>query len=142
MLYGPTVYDRRDLFTLSDGGQIYLDYMGEFKTNDSRPLLFVVPGLYGNSQSIYIRNIAKIGKQRGYDVVVINYRGLCGAKLTSPRLYCSYSYEDIQEPIVSLHEKYPEKKIFAVACSMGANILTNMIGIQGENCLIQSACIL
>jgi predicted alpha/beta-fold hydrolase len=28
----------------------------------------------------------------GYDVVVINYRGLAGAELKTPKLYCAYSY--------------------------------------------------
>jgi hypothetical protein len=47
-------YDKRELFKLSDGGQIYLDFMGSrfFNngTNDSRPLLFIIPGLTNDSQ--------------------------------------------------------------------------------------------
>lgn len=45
-------YDRRELFTLSDGGQIYLDLQGNrFKNTikSKRPILFVLPGLSSDS---------------------------------------------------------------------------------------------
>jgi predicted alpha/beta-fold hydrolase len=35
----------------------------------------------------------------GFDVIVINFRGLADAKLKTPRLYCGANYEDVLEPI-------------------------------------------
>ena len=52
---GAFVYDHRELYTLSDGGKIAIDYMGEaFKPTreanyaepeGTEPLFFIVPGL-------------------------------------------------------------------------------------------------
>jgi predicted alpha/beta-fold hydrolase len=79
---------------------------------------------------------------QGYDVVVINYRGLAGAPLTTPRLYTAYSWEDVLEPMKFVYEKYcvPEgKQAFAMGCSMGSGILGNLIGHLGENCFLEAA---
>ena len=52
---GPFVYDHRELYTLSDGGKIYIDYMGEqfeptreanyAEADGKEPVFFIVPGL-------------------------------------------------------------------------------------------------
>ena len=45
---GPFVYDNREVFTLSDGGEIYIEYLGKCFTEEGgpeRPILFIVPGL-------------------------------------------------------------------------------------------------
>jgi len=75
---------------------------------------------------------------------VINYRGLAGAPLTTPRLYTANNWEDILEPMQHVYDKYckgQNKKAYAIGLSMGANILGNMLGYQGENCFLEAACI-
>ena len=61
-------YDRRDVFKLSDGGQIHVDLKGKcfLESNDfppideppvhepDRPLLFILPGLTSDTQAYYI----------------------------------------------------------------------------------------
>ena len=49
-------YDKRELFCLSDGGEIFLDLQGKrFKvdhkneTNHKNPLMFIVPGVINHS---------------------------------------------------------------------------------------------
>ena len=76
--------------------------------------------------------------------MVINYRGLAGCELSTPKLYCSYAYHDILEPMKYVYEKYcknSDRKVFTIGCSMGANILANLIGHEGENCFIDAAFI-
>lgn len=43
--------------------------------------------------------MAKDAHERGYDVCVINYRGLAGAKLVTPKLYTAMSAMDVEEPM-------------------------------------------
>jgi predicted alpha/beta-fold hydrolase len=65
-------------------------------------------------------------------------------KLHTPKLYCSYAWQDAAEPIEYVYNKYcqnPKKKAFAIGTSMGANILANMLGHQGSNALIEAACV-
>jgi predicted alpha/beta-fold hydrolase len=82
------------------------------------------------------------GFENGYDIIVINYRGLAGAPLDTPQLFCSYSHEDMLEPIKFYSQKYCQnRKVFAVGCSMGANILANLIGNEGDDCMLEAACI-
>ena len=53
---GEFKYTSREIFTLKDGGKIYIDYMGQLEQS-TRPILFVVPGLTSTSQSGYIRDV-------------------------------------------------------------------------------------
>ena len=122
-------YSRREAFKLSDGGTIFIDYMGEMfyankeekdgceygltlnhitttESEEERPVLFVAPGLTSHSQTSYIKQIVLQAQKHGFDVVVINYRGLAGAKLTTDRIYTANSYEDLLEPMEYVYDKY------------------------------------
>ena len=79
---------------------------------------------------------------QGFDVVVINYRGLASAPLTTPRLYTANGWEDVLEPMKYIYEKYcrpHNRKAFAMGCSMGAGILGNLLGHEGENTFLEAA---
>ena len=85
----------RELFDLSDGGQIALDWFvhkdSKAKTEESdeksRPLLAIVPGVTGDASKMYMISIAKASYQHGYDVCVVNYRGLGGVPLKVSRMF-------------------------------------------------------
>lgn len=53
-----------------------------------------------------MKQIIRRATKDGYDTVVINYRGLAGAELTTPELYCIDSYEDILEPMKHFYGIY------------------------------------
>ena len=96
-------FDCRKVFTLSDGGIIHLDFIGkrfvDEDENCEKPILFIMPTLTGSSTTPTMINIAKEGKKRGYDICLINWRGLAGAKLTTPRSYTYHTFKDIEEPL-------------------------------------------
>jgi len=75
--------------------------------------------------------------------VVINYRGLAGAKLKTSRLYCGTSFEDILEPIQYYSEifKKEKRKCFAISFSMGSALLGNMLGFLKDNKIVDGACV-
>ena len=106
------------------------------------PLLFIVPGIASHSQNMYVRSIVDTASKRGYDVAVINYRGLAGADLMSPRLFHAGCHEDILEPMKYIYEKYGRgtgRKVFAIGCSMGGGILANLLGSEGTDCFLDAA---
>ena len=74
--------------------------------NCDKPILFIVPTLTGHCQIPALINMAVEGKKRGYDVCLINWRGLAGAKLETPRSYTFNSYNDIDEPLKYIAKKY------------------------------------
>ena len=52
-------YDKREVFTLSDGGEIHIDFKGKsFIDIDSvkKPIIFLIPGLTSFSGTKYITN--------------------------------------------------------------------------------------
>ena len=66
----------------------------------------------------------------GLDVININYRGLAGAKLKTPKMYSCYSIDDIKEPLESIYHRFcknSDQKSFVLGFSMGASILANSL---------------
>jgi predicted alpha/beta-fold hydrolase len=101
--------------------------------------LFIVPGLTSDAQSGYIKNIVTEAHSRKYNVVVINYRGLYGTELSTPKLYNCFAVDDVLEPMEAVIKRYEPKKVFAIGCSMGSNILANLMGILGEKTFVNAA---
>ena len=65
-----------------------------------------MPGLTSDHNEIYMLNLLIEAKKRGYRAVVINYRGASNITLSSPKLYCAASSNDIREPLKYIYEKY------------------------------------
>jgi len=109
----------------------------ELKKNN---LIILISGLTGHSQDkrfvpIVEQLAAGLPDGDTYDVAVINYRGLSNATLSTPKMYCCYSIEDVIEPIKSVYKKYVQednRKLFVVGFSMGASILTNALSRMTE----------
>lgn len=105
------------MFKFKDGGQIHIDYRGEFfnpasKINRrTRPLVVLINGLTGHSQDYrFIPIVDQLYKGTadipGMDVINVNHRGLADAKLTTPRMYCCAAISDVIEPLLSIYERY------------------------------------
>ena len=65
--------------------------------------------------------------------------------MSTPRMYNYYGYQDVLEPMRHVYEVYCKpinRKCFAVGISMGANIMTNLLGETGENCFLEAAFII
>ncbi|PKU86222.1 Embryogenesis-associated protein EMB8 [Dendrobium catenatum] len=153
-LYGrPPVFTyRRQLFSVSDGGTIALDWLlasdvagGSLDNGriiskeDITPIVIVVPGLTSDSSSAYVKHLAYKIAKRGWNVVVENHRGLGGVSITSDYFYNAGWTEDIREVVNHLHQKYSMAPIFAVGTSIGANILVKYLGEEGEKTPVAGA---
>ena len=68
----------REFFSFADEGICSLDWV---RTPSSSKILFIVPGLTGGSEAVYIKHIVLEGINRGYSVVVMNGRGISGTPL-------------------------------------------------------------
>ncbi|KAL9449445.1 hypothetical protein AB3S75_011389 [Citrus x aurantiifolia] len=143
---------RRQLFRLSDGGMIALDWlMGStgpgdvFHANnfiskdDTTPIAIVIPGLTSDSAASYIRHLVFNTAKHGWNVVVSNHRGLGGVSITSDCFYNAGWTEDAREVIGYLHHEYPKAPLFAIGTSIGANILVKYLGEEGEKTPVAGA---
>jgi predicted alpha/beta-fold hydrolase len=64
---------------------------------------------------------------------MISFRGMSGAQLNTPMLHNALSVNDIKEPMIYVYNKLSQDrkiKAFALGCSMGATVLSNMLGID------------
>jgi predicted alpha/beta-fold hydrolase len=74
------------------------------------------------------------------DTCFINYRGLAGCELTTPKWYCAGSVDDFIEPMDYVIRKYGGKsKVYAFGISLGSNNLTNLLGKEDLNLKIDAA---
>jgi predicted alpha/beta-fold hydrolase len=114
------------------------------EAKDERPLLIVLHGLSGGSHEQYIRHsLATLTTpEGGFAAVVINARGCCYSKLTSEVLFNARATWDIRQFVKWAKKQWPERRLFAMGFSLGANILANYLGEEGENCQIESAILI
>jgi len=51
------------------------------KETSTNPLALVIPGVTGDATKLYMISTVREAFKNGYDVVVVNYRGLAGVPL-------------------------------------------------------------
>ncbi|XP_014234259.1 phospholipase ABHD3-like [Trichogramma pretiosum] len=128
----PHMKYRRELLTLSDGGEVALDWAEENSSNSS-PIVIILPGLTGASQAEYIKCLVFAARNSGMKCVIFNYRGMGGVKIKTPRFYCATSYEDLAEVIDHVKKLHPHISLGATGISMGGLLLGNYLAKYGRD---------
>lgn len=96
------------------------------------PVIVIVHGLEGSSESNYSRGIADKASQRGFHAVRMNQRNCGGSERLTPTLYNSGLSGDYLAVLTELlREGFG--KIFFVGYSMGGNLATKMAGELGQS---------
>jgi predicted alpha/beta-fold hydrolase len=97
----------------------------------SAPLLALVHGLEGSSDSNYMRGIAEKAWNRGFHVIRLNQRNCGGTELLTPTLYNSGLSSDYRAVLDELSIDGFTSILFA-GYSMGGNLVTKMAGELGD----------
>lgn len=136
----PLKYER-EMFKLSDGGTIALDWHIDNETGAGKPImggrkqpiLALVSGLSGGNDNLYLYSMIRAASLSGFKCVVVNFRGASGVQLTSGLIYWLNLWEDLKEPIDYIHAKYctvegkKMRRIYAYGVSLGASLLTSYL---------------
>jgi uncharacterized protein len=95
---------------------------------DNRPMLVVLHGLSGGSYEVYLRHVLAplIGKDGGWEACVVNSRGCAHHKITSSVLYNARATWDVRQTVKWLRRTFPNRPLFGIGFSLGANILSNV----------------
>lgn len=96
------------------------------------PVILVVHGLEGSSDSNYARGIADKAFARGFHSVRMNQRNCGGTERLTPTLYNSGLSGDYRAVLMELIGEGFERVFFA-GYSMGGNLVTKMAGELGES---------
>ncbi|KAE8446149.1 hypothetical protein EG329_012522 [Mollisiaceae sp. DMI_Dod_QoI] len=114
-------------------------------STDSRPMLIALHGLSGGSYEIYLKHVLAplVGAEgeKQWEACVINSRGCAMHKVTSSVLFNARATWDIRQMIVWLRKTFPNRPLFGIGFSLGANILTNYIAEEGSACLLKAAVV-
>ncbi|ERF69292.1 hypothetical protein EPUS_03996 [Endocarpon pusillum Z07020] len=136
----PALPPRTTYFTSSEFSSI--------GSQDSKPMLVVLHGLSGGSYELYLRHALApllIPDQNGtvrWEACVINSRGCAMSKITSSVLYNARATWDMRQTVRWLRTTFPNRPLFAIGFSLGANILTNYLGEEGAGCELKAAMVL
>jgi predicted alpha/beta-fold hydrolase len=95
-----------------------------------RPLVWLIHGLTGSRDSLYLRRAAEHLLEQGYPTLRLNLRG---AGLSAP--LCRFSYhagrsEDLEQAVRRLDDRLAGAGMFAVGFSLGGNMLLKHLGEQ------------
>src|SRR5260221_5797590 len=97
------------------------------------PLLVLVHGLEGSSDSNYMLGIAQKAWRRGFHSIRLNERNCGGTERLTPTLYNSGMSGDYRAVFDELSDDDGFSQIFFAGYSMGGNLVTKMAGECGEN---------
>jgi len=164
----PIYYVRKHVISPHDGGHFAIDFVtdgfpdadspddlpprtrhlseGEstkLGSDDDRPMLIAMHGLSGGSHELYLRAVLSSLLTPGSDwtACVVNARGCAMSKITSKQLFNARFTQDIRETVKYLTNVFPNRPLYAIGFSLGANILTNYLGEEGENCVFRAAVV-
>ena len=131
---------------------------------DEKPMLVALHGLSGGSHEIYLRSVLWQIMQQEWEVCVVNSRGCALSAITSGVLYNARSTWDLRQVVEWLAKMFPNRPLFGVGFSLGANILVNVrtadnlgrrehsesnsisflsqyLGEEGSGCLLKAAVV-
>lgn len=141
----------------------------EFATigsDDTKPMLITLHGLSGGSHEIYLRHVLEPlvaqSDEGGWEALVVNSRGCAMSEITSGILYNARATWDVRQVVKWCRMMFPNRPLFGIGYSLGANILTNVctsllrdmslnerlsdlllqyLGEEGDECQLQAAVI-
>ncbi|EOA88386.1 uncharacterized protein SETTUDRAFT_38442 [Exserohilum turcica Et28A] len=106
---------------------------------DEKPMLIALHGLSGGSHEVYLRETLAPLIASGWAACVVNGRGCALSKISTPRLFNARATWDLRQTVLALGSLFPNRPLYGVGFSLGANILTNYCGEEGEKCLLRAA---
>ena len=111
-----------------------------FGASDTKPMLVVLHGLVGGSHEMYLRQVVRPIVEAGWEACVVNSRGCAESKLTTGVLYNARATWDLRQIVKWLKVTFPNRRLFGLGFSLGANIMVNvcLLGEQDLRCISQT----
>lgn len=124
----PMKPDEQVLVPLSDGDAIVLDVNHPAVPAAKTPIVYLMHGLGGDSDSSYkLRMAAKLTKM-GMRVVRHNHRGAGHHGKLARRIYHSGSVGDVLAGLQAITQRWPDSPMLVVGFSLSGTILLNLLG--------------
>ncbi|GFO71808.1 uncharacterized protein BJAS_P1530 [Bathymodiolus japonicus methanotrophic gill symbiont] len=119
---------KRERLLTPDDDFIDIDFCGA----GDQPLVILLHGLTGSSQSVYIKGLQHALWRQGLRSAALNFRGCSGEYNHSSRCYHSGETGDIDFLYRTLRARESDTQMAAVGFSLGGNVLLKWLGEQGR----------
>lgn len=97
-------------------------------------MLVVLHGLCGGSHEEYLRHVlAALTADGSWEACVLNARGCSQTKITTGVLYHAVATWDLRQTVEWLRETFPNRPLFGIGFSLGANILATVCLLSTMN---------
>jgi predicted alpha/beta-fold hydrolase len=126
----PVLSRTREELLLPDGDFLDLDWHGPAGWSGDSPLVLVVHGLSGSSESHYVLGLQAALAARGWASVAMNCRGASGRPNNRPRAYHAGASDDVAQVLQHLGRRYPETPRALVGYSLGGSMTIKLMGEQ------------
>ena len=118
------------------------DELAALPSDDTKPMLVALHGLSGGSHELYLRHVlAPLVADGSWETCVVNSRGCSQTKISSGVLFNARATWDVRQAVKWLRKTFPNRPLFGIGFSLGANILTNYLGEEGDACQLKAAVI-
>ncbi|MFK8017982.1 MAG: hydrolase [Gammaproteobacteria bacterium] len=124
----PAVIYERLVHALPDSDSLAVDRVASSPGAYETPILVVLHGLEGSSDSTYARALVAAASARNWMAQVLHFRDCGDHRNTLPRRYHAGETGDIDHYLSALRAQFPERKIFVAGYSLGGNALLKYLG--------------
>lgn len=131
----PQLPREREALALPDGDFLDLDWHLPPPWQPDRPLVLVVHGLSGSSDSHYVLGLQSALAARGWGSVALNCRGASRPN-NLPRAYHAGGSDDLQQVLLHLQRRYPQAPRAIVGYSLGGNMTLKLLGETAGSALV------
>lgn len=139
--------DKARKYTLSSGLPERTTFFSEAEfaslpSDDTKPMLVALHGLSGGSHELYLRHVlGPLVADGSWEACVVNSRGCSQTKISSGVLFNARATWDVRQAVKWLRKTFPNRPLFGIGFSLGANILSNYLGEEGDACQLKAAVI-
>ena len=123
---GPSAALACEIVELPDGDFVEAHWAAP--RDPRRPVLVILPGLEGSSDSAYARRMIRAGRAAGWQAVVLHARGCGRLPNRLPRGYHAGETADLALFLDRLTRSRPPASVAAVGYSLGGNVLLKYLG--------------
>ncbi|MFN3586523.1 MAG: hydrolase [Moraxellaceae bacterium] len=127
----PALSRRRETLSLPDGDFLDLDWLTPPGWQPETPLVVVVHGLSGSSESHYVLGLQAALAARGWASIGLNCRGASRPNHL-PRAYHAGASDDLAAVLAALRARHPETPLALVGYSLGGNMTLKLMGETGQ----------
>lgn len=135
----PLLARRREELVLPDGDFLDLDWHVPEGWQAESPLVLVVHGLSGSSDSHYVLGLQAALSARGWASVAMNCRGASGRPNNRPLAYHAAASDDVLTALAHLERRHPQAPRALVGYSLGGSMTVRLMGELQEQAPVFAA---